>query len=114
MPTTGLATDGSRISANVSIGKGRLSVGRLVNFGHIKCSSRCDAPAQSGRWRRNARAGRSPARRDPGKGLTDAGVVGGHLRRPEQALQFARVVADWLHIIGGDRQQPAQSDDKIS
>ena len=45
---------------------------------------------------------------DPGKGLTDTGTVGGHLLRPEQALQFARVVADGLHIVGGDLQQPAQ------
>ena len=29
--------------------------------------------------------------------------------RPEQALQFARVIADRLHIIGGDLQQPASA-----
>ena len=31
------------------------------------------------------------SRCDPGKGLTDAGIVRGHLLRPEQASQFARV-----------------------
>ena len=28
---------------------------------------------------------------------------------PEQAVQFARVIADRLHIIGGDLQQPASA-----
>jgi hypothetical protein len=36
-------------------------------------------------------------------------VVRSHLLRPEQALQFARVIADRLHIIGGDLQQPASA-----
>jgi hypothetical protein len=44
----------------------------------------------------------------PGKGLTNAVVVSGHLRRPEEALEFARVVAHRLHVVGGDLQQPAQ------
>jgi hypothetical protein len=50
----------------------------------------------------------SSARCDPGKGLTDARVIGGHLRGPEQSLQFAGVTADRLHVIGGDLQQSAQ------
>jgi hypothetical protein len=56
----------------------------------------------------------SSVRCDPGKGLTDTGIVGGHLLRPEQALQFARVVADGLHIVGGDLQQPARGRDRAT
>ena len=51
---------------------------------------------------------RSLARCDPSKRATNTVVVGGHLLRPEYALQFARVVVDRLHIIGGDLQQSAQ------
>jgi hypothetical protein len=36
-------------------------------------------------------------------------VVRSHLLRPEQALQFGRVITDRLHIIGGDLQQPASA-----
>src|SRR6516165_11128554 len=50
----------------------------------------------------------SVARCDPSERVTNTGVVRGHRLRPEQALQFARVVADRLHIIGCDLQQPAQ------
>jgi hypothetical protein len=46
---------------------------------------------------------------NPNKGLTDADVTGRHMRRPEQVLQFAGVIAHWLHIIGGDLQQPASA-----
>ena len=51
----------------------------------------------------------SVARCHPSERVTDIGVVRSHLLRPEQATQFARVIADRLHIIGGDLQQPASA-----
>jgi hypothetical protein len=58
--------------------------------------------------RRATKANRSPTRRNPGKSLTNAGVIGDHLQRFEKALQFAGVIANRLHVIWGDLQQPAQ------
>jgi hypothetical protein len=49
------------------------------------------------------------AKTDPRERVTNTGVVRGHLLRPEQALQFACVVADRLHVIGCDLQQPASA-----
>jgi hypothetical protein len=41
-------------------------------------------------------------------------VVRSHLLRPEQALQFARVIADRLHIIGGDLPASALANGHIA
>jgi hypothetical protein len=51
----------------------------------------------------------SVARCYQSKCVTNTGVVRGHLLQPEQALQFARVIADRLLMIGGDLQQPASA-----
>jgi hypothetical protein len=53
------------------------------------CGESVDAAEQSLRITAS-----SPTRCDPGKGPTDTDIVKGHLLRPGQASEFARVVAD--------------------
>src|SRR5262245_33101394 len=54
------------------------------------------------------RAAQLPARLDPGERPADAGIIRCHLRRPDQAFQPACVVANRLHVVGRDLQEPSQ------